>query len=368
PSTTDLSHLWDWLIYRRPFGDRGARWMYFLVRRDLVPGQKQYSTAPSTGAVASTTAPSVSAPTLASSLQATLGAGVGSTAPQGPRGLAAGKHGDVYIADPVAHKVLRFAATGRYLRSWGVAGTTAAAFSRRDSPQGLTVGPDGNVYVTDTWNQRIEVFSPSGAYLRSWGSGPIGSGPGQFFGPRGIAVAANGRVYVADTGNKRIEVFSTRGKYLSSFGTAGTGPGQFQEPSSVALSPNGTVYVADYWNRRVQAFSSSGVYLRSWPVSAWTFGSYDEPYISIGPSGSGVFVTEPQQQRVAEFTSTGQLLGVFGTSKLTTPIGVAALPHGRVAVSDPAAGHVEVFALSPPPATRSRVPVSQPGQKKPAKP
>jgi len=96
----------------------------------------------------------------------------------------------------------------------------------------------------------------------------------------------------------------------------------------------------------MQAFSSSGKYLRSWKVPEWTFGSYDEPYVSLNTDGTRVFATQPQQQRVAEFTTSGRLLGVFGSADLTTPVGVAALQNGLVAVSDSGADTVRLFSLS----------------------
>jgi hypothetical protein len=141
-------------------------------------------------------------------------------------------------------------------------------------------------------------------------------------------------------------VYTTHGRYITSWGTAGTAPGQFQEPSSLAVAKDGTVYVSDFWNQRIQAFTSSGKYLRNWKVPEWTFGSYDEPYVSLNAAGTLVFATQPQQQRVAEFTTGGRLVGVFGSSNLTTPVGVAALPNGLVAVSDAGADTVRLFSLS----------------------
>lgn len=343
PTAGEWSSLWNWLFYRQPFGERGARWMYFLVRRDLVPGQQQYSsTAPSS----QSSTPIIQEPSLQASLRASFGSAPGITGVRGPRGLAVAGNGDIYVADPLGHRVVRYSSSGAYLGSWGTAGTGTGQFSSRDSPQGLAVGPDHDVYVVDTWNQRIEVFTASGKFVRQWGGGAIGSAIGQYYGPRGIAVSRTGRVYIADTGNKRIQVYTPRGRYLTSWGTAGTGPGQFQEPSSVAVAKDGTVYVSDFWNQRMQVFSSSGTYLRSWKVPEWTFGSYDEPYVSVNAAGTRVFATQPQQQRVAEFTATGQLIGVFGSTSLTTPVGVAALPNGLVAVSDPGADAIRLFTVS----------------------
>src|SRR5437870_1676706 len=105
----------------------------------------------------------------------------------------------------------------------------------------------------------------------------------------------------------------------------------------------------------MQAFTSSGSYLRSWKVPEWTYGSYDEPYVSVNAAGTRVFATQPQQQRVVEFTKAGQLIGVFGATNLMTPVGVATLPNGLVAVSDAGADAIRLFSVttgSPAPAVK----------------
>lgn len=338
---SDWSHVWNWLIYRTPFGDRGARDMYVLVRRDLVPGSKYFSTSPST--VGSTTAPTQPQSTVArlpSTLLATVSTGL-----YGPRGIASDRAGNLYVADTLNHRIAVYNPRGRLIRTWGSAGTGPGQFSPRDSPQDVTVGPEGLVYAVDTWNQRVEVFTAKGHLVRTWGGGPIGSQPGQFYGPRGIVVSSAGRVYVADTGNKRIQVFSKGGRYLFSFGTAGSGSGQFNEPSSVALGPHGTVYVSDFWNQRIQVFTSAGAYVRSWPVTDWTSGSYDEPFLAVDGATGDVYASDPQQQEVLRFSATGSTLGAMQNSALTMPIGVTVTGTGNVAISDPTANKVSLFRV-----------------------
>lgn len=350
---TDWSHIWDWLMYRRPFGQRGARLLYFLVRRDLVPGSKYFSTTPS-GVPAAT---QQSLPTLPATLLSRWnGSGVSGGPLQGPRGIASGPNGTLYVADTLNHRIVALGRSGKPISSWGTAGAGPGQFASLSSPQGLAVAANGDVYVADTWNQRIEVFSPRGRFLRSWGGGTIGSGPGQFYGPRSIAVSAAGRVYVADTGNKRIQVFTTTGKYLFAWGAAGTAPGQFQEPSAVALGRDGDVYVADFWNQRIQEFTPAGQFIRQWPVPDWTPQAYDEPYLAVDPRTGNVLATEPQQQRVVEWSSAGKVLGAFGSGKLTDPIGISGEPSGLVAVSDASANGIDLFRLSGP-RTNERAPV-----------
>jgi uncharacterized protein (TIGR03663 family) len=347
PSASEWHSLWNWAIYRTPFGERGARMLYVCVRRDLVPDARFFST----------TAPGATTPAVAAasepSLVASLVAQFGTTGSalahlNGPRDVAAAPNGNLYVADSLNHRVVEYTAAGHFVRAFGGPGTGTAQFSTNDSPEGLAFGPDGLLYVADTWNQRIQVFKQDGTFVRAWGGPPIGTANGQFYGPRSIAVAPTGTVYVADTGNKRIQAFSPTGKFLFAFGSSGTANGQFDEPSAVAVSKSGEVYVADFWNQRVQVFSAKGTYLRSWQVAAWTPNSYDEPYLTISPKTGNVFLADPSEQQVLEYSPTGKVIGALSSSKFALPIGVAALPDGRIAVDDPTTSAVSVFTVAPP--------------------
>lgn len=344
PTAGELQSVWNWLLYRTPFGLRGERWMYFLVRRDLVPGSKYFATtAPGT----SVTSPASTGPSLHSNLAASFGTGGALSAHlNGPRAVTTAPGGHLYVADTLNHRVVEYTANGGFIRAWGQPGTGHGQFSQRDSPQGLALGPDGLLYVADTWNQRIEVFTQSGKFVRQWGGGPIGSGNGQFYGPRSVAVGPNGEVYVADTGNERIQVFSHTGKFLFAFGSKGTAPGQFDEPSAVAIAPSGTVYVADYWNQRVQTFTPMGNSIVSWPVIDWQPQSYDEPYLAISPTNGDVFLADPAQQRVQEYTSKGALVGSITSPRFTLPIGIAVRSNGQLAVVDPTANQVSLLTVA----------------------
>jgi uncharacterized protein (TIGR03663 family) len=345
PTSTELHGVWNWLIYRTPFGERGARLMYFLVRRDLVPDSKYFST--TAPGLAASSATSASGPTLTASLSASFGASGTSLAHlNGPRDVAAAPNGKLFVADTLNHRIAEYSQSGTFIRAWGTVGTAPGQFSQRDSPQAVAIAPDGLVYAADTWNQRIEVFSQNGTFIRQWGGGAIGAANGQFYGPRSLAVARNGNVYVADTGNKRIQVFSPTGKFLFAFGSAGSQPGQFNEPSAVAISPSGEVYVADFWNQRVQVFKPDGTYLRSWAVSDWTPQSYDEPHLSVSDRTGNVFVADPAQQRLLEYTPHGKLIGALSNPVFALPIGVSVLKDGKVAVGDPTSNQVSIFSLS----------------------
>jgi sugar lactone lactonase YvrE len=106
-----------------------------------------------------------------------------------PMGVAADAQGNIYIADTGNHRVRRIdVATGLIstVAGTGTPGDSgdggAAAEARLNGPRGVAVGPDGVVYVADTGNDRVRALVyPGGAhvpFLRS------------ILGPRGAADAS----------------------------------------------------------------------------------------------------------------------------------------------------------------------------------
>jgi hypothetical protein len=342
-TSQDWHNIWNWLVYRTPFGDRGARLLYVMVRRDLVPGARYFR------APVGTTAPPPAQPSTRSLPFALSWQASGGKVPlDGPRGVAADAHGNLYVADTLNHRIAVYDARGRFLRAWGSVGTGPGQFAANQSPGDVAVASNGNVYVADTWNQRIEEFTSMGRFLRQWGGGATGAGPGPFYGPRSLAVAPSGRVYVADTGNKRILVYSPDGHYVTSFGSPGSGPGEFNEPSSVTVDGRGHLFVADFWNRRIQELTPAGGFLRAWSVSDWVAQTYDEPYVAVDRETGNLLATDPQQHQVLVYTHTGQLVGQLGSSDLSMPIGVASSAGGHVAVTDQQANRLDLFSARTP--------------------
>jgi len=78
-------------------------------------------------------------------------------------------------------------------------------------PREFTVGDDGNYYVNDTGNRRIAVFSSEGRYVRSFGR--AGSGPGEFGSLVDIAVH-EGIVHIFDSQHKRATRYSCDGTLI----------------------------------------------------------------------------------------------------------------------------------------------------------
>ena len=133
-----------------------------------------------------------------------------------PRTVALGPGGDLYIAEPKAHRIRKVDGNGTITR---VAGTSVAGFSgdgrpavdaRLNKPRGIDVDADGVVYIADSENDRIRRIGLDGIITTIAGTGASRSaGDGQlaadasFHGPRAVAVFGND-LYVTDTYGNRI--------------------------------------------------------------------------------------------------------------------------------------------------------------------
>jgi tripartite motif-containing protein 71 len=178
-----------------------------------------------------------------------------------PDGVTVDSAGDVIVADAGVNRVYKFAPDGRLLAAWlapdlgraasvARARPAAAAFRR---PRGVAAGPHDSIYVADTDNARIVEMDGAGRLIASFGG--RGSAPGRFEQPDGIAVDPAGDVFVADGVLDRIQEFTASGSLLAVWGAAGTSRGELSEPSGLTVDCHGDLWVADTGNNRVQAFT-----------------------------------------------------------------------------------------------------------------
>jgi DNA-binding beta-propeller fold protein YncE len=234
---------------------------------------------------------------------ATIGRqGVGDGEFQEPWGLTVAPNGDIYVADTWNHRVQKFDSTGRFVTKWGefadTKGQRDADPGRFWGPRAVAVGPDGNVYVTDTGNKRIQVFDPNGRFLRILGGD--GTGPGQLREPVGLAFDASGMLYVADTWNQRIQKLDTEGRQLAQYSVPAWSSQAITNKPYLSADPAGRVYATVPEERRVIQVDADG---RVQPAPALQSYAFQLPTgIAAGPDG-GLWVTDNRTGLVVEVPS-----------------------------------------------------------------
>jgi len=225
----------------------------------------------------------------------------------GPTGLATAPDGTIYVADTWNHRVSAFTADGKPVRQWGT------FFNGQDDPTGLTmhpgdfygprgiaVGPDGNVYVADGGNGRVSVFRPDGTYVRTVGS--RGSGPGQLLDIHGVAVKADGTLAVADPDNGRIQLFTASGMYLSSIPVMDWTTIRGLEPY-LAWLPNGNLLVPSPTTNRLYEITQAGMTVRT---ITGAVGDLRRPVaVALAPDGTTVYVTNDETHTVSRIGLAG---------------------------------------------------------------
>ena len=175
-------------------------------------------------------------------------------------GIGVGPDGSVYVADTWKHQVVQYAPDGRRVRSWGVYGNPddkTGELTNFYGPRDVAVGPDGNVYVTDTGNSRIVIFDADGKPLRAI----TDAGPdlGVFNEPTSLAFdPATGEMFVADLWNRRIVRFKADLTPDIAWDVDGWDSEEAAHKSYLAVGPNGVVIASDPSAQRVWIFNRDG--------------------------------------------------------------------------------------------------------------
>ena len=205
------------------------------------------------------------------------------------RGVAVDAAGNVVFSDTGNHRVRRIN-TGGLMEKWagtgvpGLGEEAVHAYScQLRGPRGLAFGPDGSLFVADTDNHRVRRIRPDGVIETVAGTGAAGyandGGPAKqarLSSPAGIAIDRAGNLLIADTGNHRIRIVDASGviRTLAGRGSPGysgdAGPAltaQLNYPTGLLARPDGSIYVADRGNDRIRRLAPEAYGLQLMIVS-----------------------------------------------------------------------------------------------------
>jgi NHL repeat len=174
--------------------------------------------------------------------------------------VATDQAGNVYVADPLNHRIQRFSSAGDFQFAWGknvdnvAAGTGFEVCTMPVNCKGGDVGdeggefnfpsavasdPAGNVYVGENTNNRVQKLDSAGNFQLALGKDVIDDGPG----------------------NTDFEICTAPA--TCKVGENGALGGEFVIPTAVAADNAGHMYVAE-GNNRIQRFDSAGNFQRAW--------------------------------------------------------------------------------------------------------
>ncbi len=135
----------------------------------------------------------------------------------GPSALAIDAQGNVYVAMRRFHGYYleKYSADGKLIRRWASGGNgdgeVGAGF--RTGPESIAVDPAGDLYVADTVNDRLIKFDPNGAFLFNI----TGNGDRALFEPTTVAVDSKGNVYTVS--DEAIWKFDSSGAFAGEWFT-----------------------------------------------------------------------------------------------------------------------------------------------------
>jgi streptogramin lyase len=146
------------------------------------------------------------------------GAPIAGTPLNGPRAMAFDKGGDMWLALREGNAVYRVDMTSRTLHHFAGTGGSGyqgdggpAKAALLAGPKGIAVGPDGAVYIADTESHTIRrIDTRSGIITTVAGTGSRHDGPDGdalkcgLARPHGVFVGSDGAVYIGDSENHRV--------------------------------------------------------------------------------------------------------------------------------------------------------------------
>jgi len=243
---------------------------------------------------------------------------------RGPRGVAVGLDGRIYVADTGNQRVGVFAPDGTPLPPITGEGTPAG---RLAAPWSLAIAPGGDLLVLERPGRRLRRFDRHGEWREDTALGAVGD-------PTALAVTADGTLIVTDGARHSLYVLPPAGP-ARTVGGRGRAAGRFDLPLAVAVATDGSVYVSENGNRRVQRLAADFRPIEQWPLPPLR----NLPAALAADPRGGVWVAHSGHAAVHLYRPGGVEIAAVGREgsqpdDLLNVGGIAVAPEGDVLVLD----------------------------------
>jgi predicted membrane-bound mannosyltransferase len=214
-------------------------------------------------------------------------------------GIAVAANGNIYATDTWGERVEEFSPSGIFIRSWGQGNLNQTNLKPNDfyGPRGIAIASNGNIYVADTGHRRIQVFDPTGKFVLSFGS--AGTLLGQFNEPSSVAIDSHGHVFVADYWNQRVQELSSTGQPLATFTIPAWQGGTGDRPQ-IAVDSQDRVLVPDQTGSRILVYSNRGVPEFAWGGLGTGLSQLRGP-AAVASTGNTILVNDAGNTRVLRY-------------------------------------------------------------------
>ncbi len=207
------------------------------------------------------------------------------------------------------------------------------------------------IYIVDSGNSRILKFNVQGKYIRQWGL--QGSTTGEFMVPLYGTVysSINGKpdIYIVDSGNSRIQVFTPQGNFIKEFGKSKNPKKMLLEPTYAGFA-DGKIYVANSGANDILIYFKDGqFYENKDPKNKAKHNILKKP-VSMAFYKQYIYVSDYKLSKILVFDKEFNLLGAIGTKgenghKLFHPVGIV-YKNGYLFVANYGRSIITVFKLS----------------------
>jgi sugar lactone lactonase YvrE len=147
-----------------------------------------------------------------------------------------------YVTDFNSNQILVLnKKTGAILDRFGKKGEGVGEI---DMITNIALDRQDNMYITDMVKGQILKFDASGRFVRSFGQ--AGVNLEEFARPKGIDIDREGRIWVVDAASEVAKIIDTEGQLLLFFGLPGNAPGKMNLPAQILVDYDHVKYFSQY--------------------------------------------------------------------------------------------------------------------------